>query len=174
MMTNSITCAAAISVSLRLGQLDPNGAKLAGHMGIVLHGAVSLVLSILILQKIDFFAFMGVEDYQMFDQARVPIAINFLLMNLAKAMETILNAMGRTKDVFWMKFATLWGVRVGFLMYFVQCWRRDLVGLYTGIAIGNGVLVVLFGYAMAIRYVLRICVFHFVERKTSLLTSFTL
>ena len=159
-LPGAITRAAAINVSLRLGQCDPNGAKLTGYIGIVLHGVVAaLILTLVIPTNLpwyhrNLFIMLDDEDYQMFGEARVPIATSFVLMNLANAIETILISMGRTVDVFLMKFASSWGVKVYFVTNFIAHWRQDLVGLHTGIAIGDGVLVILYGYAILTRYVL--------------------
>ena len=111
-LVSSLAGAAAINMNIRLGRLDPNGARQAGYIGIVMSGLVLLFVSTCIFLRSDWFARIFTNDpefVKMFDQARLPFAATLFLMNFSIAVERIPYSMGRTKELFWMGFAAGWG-----------------------------------------------------------------
>ena len=50
----------------------------------------------------------------------------------------------RTKEVFWMGFIASWAGQVPAVLFMTKYWRNDLVGLYTGMAIGYIILAILY------------------------------
>jgi Na+-driven multidrug efflux pump len=178
-MVGSLSGASAINMSIRLGKLDPNGARQAGYVGIVMSAGILIILSLGILIQSQWFARIFTNDpifLEMFREASLPFTFTLFFMNLAVAIERIPYSMGRTKEVFWMGFVASWGgmwrraegvygiyltfctvltkpaianlISLGQVPAVILCttyWRSDLVGLYSGMAIGYGLLVVLYG-----------------------------
>lgn len=180
----SMSGASAINMSLRLGKNEPDGAKQAGYVGVAMAAIMVGILSLLILVKSDWFGRIFTNDavfLAMFGEASVPFTITLFFMNLAVAIERIPYSMGRTREVFWMGFVASWGGKscrwfveknlrhspshrygiipapgqVPGVILCIRYWRSDLVGLYTGMAIGYGMLVVLYSYIAFKRYVRR-------------------
>ena len=58
----------------------------------------------------------------------------------------------RTKEVFWMGFIASWGGQVPAVLLLTKYWRNDLVGLYTGMAIGYIILAILYSVIVLRRY----------------------
>lgn len=148
-MVGSMSGASAINMSLRLGRNEPVGARQAGYVGVAMAAAILGVLSILILVHSDWFGRIFTNDelfLSMFNEASTPFTFTLFFMNLAVAIERIPYSMGRTKEVFWMGLVASWGGQVPGVILCTRYWRADLVGLYTGMAIGYGMLVVLYSF----------------------------
>ena len=168
-MVSALAAASAINMCLRLGKMDPNGARQAGYVGIAMSASILSVICVGILFKSEWFGRIFTDDpvfLKMFDEASVPFTISLFFMNLAVAIERIPYSMGRTKEVFWMGFIASWGGQVPGVILCIKYWRQDLVGLYTGMAIGYGMLVLLYGYTTLRRCVL--CTVLFVAESTSM------
>jgi len=143
----SISSAASINMSIRLGKMDPMGAKQAGHVSIGMAVCMLFVLASLILFKSRWFGliFTNNEEFlALFNDCRVPFTISLFFMNLAIVIERIPYTMGRTDEVFWMGLAASWGGQVPAVYILTTYWRNDLNGLYWGIAIGYFILTVLY------------------------------
>jgi Na+-driven multidrug efflux pump len=111
-LVGSLSGASAINMSLRLGRLDPDGARQAGYVGITMSAVILLVLSTGILFRSRWFGMIFTNDsifLDMFEEASLPFTITLFFMNLAVAIERIPYSMGRTKEVFWMGFVASWG-----------------------------------------------------------------
>merc|ERR1740124_350850 len=134
-------------MSIRLGKMDPIGAKQAGHVSIGMAVCMLFVLASLILFKSRWFGliFTNNEEFlALFNDCRVPFTISLFFMNLAIVIERIPYTMGRTDEVFWMGLAASWGGQVPAVYILTTYWRNDLNGLYWGIAIGYFILTVLY------------------------------
>mmetsp|Transcript_5735 Transcript_5735/g.14218 ORF Transcript_5735/g.14218 Transcript_5735/m.14218 type:complete len:557 (+) Transcript_5735:259-1929(+) len=156
---NSNAAAAAINVSLRLGNMDPHGAKQAACVGIGLAVAVVGVLGWLVLWKSRWFGKIFTNDEEFLDlfvECSVPFALTLCFMNLAVAIERIPYSMGRSKEVFWMSLVGSWFGQVPAVLILTTYWRNDLVGLYSGMAIGYFLLTILYAYIVAKRCVARL------------------
>jgi multidrug resistance protein, MATE family len=152
-LIGALSSAAGIITSQRLGQMNHLGAKQAGWVGIYLSMAVLSVIGTFVLWKIRWFGRIFTEDdkfLDLFEEARVPFTLALVLMNLSVAIERIPFSMGRSREVFWYGFVASWGAQVPGVVVLTTYWRKDLVGLYWGMAIGYGVLTVLYGWMVFI------------------------
>ncbi|CAB9509676.1 toxin extrusion protein 1 [Seminavis robusta] len=148
-LVTALSSAAGIKMSQRLGDMDPNGAKQAGEVGIGLSFAVLLVIIIGVYFKTRMFGKIFTHDEEfldIFESTRVPFCVTLFMMNFSVAIERIPYSMGRTKEVFWMGLVASWGAQVPGVYLLTTYWREDLFGLYTGMAIGYTVLALLYGY----------------------------
>lgn len=155
----SLASASSINMTLRLGKMNPEGARQAGYVGIALSAAILVVLGGIILVKGRLVARIFTEDelfLNLFEEASVPFTMTLCLMNLSVAIERVPYAMGRTQEIFWMGFIASWFGQVPGVILMTRWWRDDLVGLYTGMGIGYALLCVLYGWITIKRYVLRI------------------
>jgi len=154
-MVGSLAGASAINMSLRLGEMNPMGARQAGLVGIAMSAFILIVVGCVLLVKSRMVARIFTEDLlflDMFEEASLPFTLTLCFMNLAVAIERIPYAMGRTKEIFWMGFVASWGGQVPGVILMTHYWRADLVGLYTGMAIGYALLCVLYGIITIRRY----------------------
>lgn len=147
-LVGSLSGASAINMSLRLGGMNPKGAKQAGYVGVSMATIMLLILSTAIIFDSRLFGMIFTQDKEfldMFEEASVPFTITLFCMNLAVVLERIPYSMGRTKEVFFMGFVGSWAGQVPAVFLCTTYWRDDLVGLYTGMAIGYFMLVILYG-----------------------------
>jgi MATE family multidrug resistance protein len=110
-LVGALSGASAINMSIRLGGMDPKGAKQAGYVGVTMATAMLVILSISILFDSRFFGMIFTNDevfLDMFEEARVPFTLTLFFMNLAVVLERIPYSMGRTKEVFYMGFIGSW------------------------------------------------------------------
>lgn len=145
----SLSGASGINMSIRLGRLDSHGAKQAGHVGVGMASAACLLIGSVVWLQIRSFGRIFTNDEKfldMFAETRTPFCITLVLMNVAIAIEKIPYSMGRTKEVFFYGLVASWGGQVPAVYLCMNYWRNDLIGLYTGMAIGYGVLVVLYSF----------------------------
>jgi Na+-driven multidrug efflux pump len=111
-LVSALSTASSINMTIRLGRLDPNGARQTGYLGIAMSTGILVVLSAGIFLRSDWFARIFTNDavfLQMFEEARTPFAITLFLMNLAIAVQKIPYSMGRTNEIFWTGFIAGWG-----------------------------------------------------------------
>lgn len=145
--TVSVARAATTNMSIRLGQMDPYGAKQAGYVSIGVAALMLILLGCLVLcfNRMFGLIFTNDEDFlEKFFECRWPFTVSLIFMNLAVVIERIPITMGRTKEVFWMGFIASWGGQVPAVFLLTKYWRNDLIGLYTGIAIGYIILTILY------------------------------
>lgn len=161
-MVNALSSASGIKTSMRLGKMDHVGAKQAGEVGIYLSGVFLVLVAGLLLWKVRLLGRIFTNDDEfldMFEEARVPFTLTLVFMNLSVAIERIPYSMGRTTEVFWYGFIASWGAQVPAVILCTKYWRDDLLGLYSGMAVGYFALVVLYGFMCFTRQVLvAICV----------------
>ena len=146
-MIMALAGASGINMSIRLGSNNPDGAKQAGHIGIWLCSLFSWAIGFFVWIKVEWFGKIFTNDevfLKLFAECRTPFAITLVVMNMSVAIEKVPYAMGRTQAVFWMGLVASWGAQVPAVFLFTTFWRDDLVGLYTGMAVGYAVLVVLY------------------------------
>jgi Na+-driven multidrug efflux pump len=139
--------ASSTNMCLRLGRMDPCGARQAGYVGIWMATAVLVILSFLILMKGRWFGLIFSNDetfLALFEDATIPFTATLFFTDLCVALEQIPYSMGRTRDVFWMGFIASWGGQVPAVLLLTKYWRNDLIGLYTGMAIGYFFLAILY------------------------------
>jgi Na+-driven multidrug efflux pump len=144
---NSMATASGINISIRLGKLNAAGAKQAGHVGAYMSLVFLLLVFGLVVRNIRALGRIFTNDASFldsFEETKWPFSITLLLMNLSVAIEKIPYSMGRTAIVFWMGCIASWGAQVPAVLFLTTYWRNDLMGLYSGMAIGYFVLVVLY------------------------------
>ncbi|KAL3918496.1 MAG: hypothetical protein SGILL_004211 [Bacillariaceae sp.] len=93
----ALASASAINMSLRLGKMDPFGARQAGHVGIAMSFVMLLILSIFIVFRSRWFGMIFTNDEEFldkFEQAVVPFTLTLFFMNLSVAIERIPYSMG--------------------------------------------------------------------------------
>jgi len=81
----------------------------------------------------------------MFQEIRLPLAWMMVVMNLSVAVEKVPLCMGRSKAVLGMGLIGSWGGQVPAVLLLTRYWRNDLIGLYSGCALGYTLLVGLYG-----------------------------
>ena len=168
-LTMALSAASGINISLRLGQMDPIGAKQAGFVCVGLTSLVSLILSCLIFVRSRWFGMIFTTDadfLDLFEEARIPFILVLFFTNLSISLERIPFSMGRTREVFFVSAFASWLVQVPFVFFLTRKWKNDLVGLYSGMAIGYAILVLLY-----LRIVLNRCVsFEWIHVSSDVLT----
>lgn len=148
-MVNALSSASGIKVSTRLGKLDCLGAKQAGYVGIAMTALILSCIGFFIVWKIQWFGrvFTNDEEFlELFEEVKIPFVITLILMNMSISIERIPYSMGRTREIFWFGLAASWGAQVPGVYFLTKDWRNDLHGLYWGMCIGYGVLVLLYSF----------------------------
>merc|ERR1719218_444957 len=75
-----------------------------------------------------------------FEKIRFPLGVVTALMNFSVALERVPVAMGRTRMVLFFGLIGSWIGQVPGVFLCTLLWRKDLVGLFTGMCIGYGIL----------------------------------
>lgn len=139
--------ASGINMTIRLGRVDPDGAKQAGYVGVAMSTLVCFLIGLLAISQIRLMGKIFTNDevfLDLLEEAKWPFAVTLFFMNVSIAIEKIPYSMGRTREVFWMGLIASWGAQVPAVYAFVNYWSYDLTGLYTGMAVGYLVLVLLY------------------------------
>jgi len=146
-MIIAIASSASIKIGTKLGNNDPCGARLSAYIGIFLSFAILFVLSIFLSFNIRLFGKIFTNDpvfLDLLDGCKWPFIATLFFMNLSVAIEQVPISMGRTKEVFWMGFVASWFGQVPGAYFLTKYWQFNLYGLYTGVAIGYLILVILY------------------------------
>jgi Na+-driven multidrug efflux pump len=89
--------ASAINMSIRLGNMDPFGARQVGYVGIALSLVMLLLLGVLIVVQSRRFGLIFTRDEEflaLFEEASIPFTVTLCFMNLSVAIERIPYSMG--------------------------------------------------------------------------------
>jgi Na+-driven multidrug efflux pump len=92
--------ASGINMTMRLGKLDHEGAKQAGHIGCGMAAGLCALVGLLVWSRIEAFGKIFTNDevfLRMFAETRTPFCISLVLMNVSVAIERIPYSMGRTQ-----------------------------------------------------------------------------
>eukprot|EP00549_Striatella_unipunctata_P007765 CAMPEP_0118689444 /NCGR_PEP_ID=MMETSP0800-20121206/9495_1 /TAXON_ID=210618 ORGANISM="Striatella unipunctata, Strain CCMP2910" /NCGR_SAMPLE_ID=MMETSP0800 /ASSEMBLY_ACC=CAM_ASM_000638 /LENGTH=467 /DNA_ID=CAMNT_0006586847 /DNA_START=108 /DNA_END=1508 /DNA_ORIENTATION=- len=138
-LEGALASAAGIKMSMRLGQGDPAGAKQVAMVGIVICGSILFVIASVVFINLKGLAHIFTDDphfLELLDDATLPFVATLVFMNLSVALERIPLSMGRTTEVFWYGFIGSWCGQVPGVFICVTFWKKDLTGLYSGMAIG--------------------------------------
>jgi len=84
----------------------------------------------------------------LYEEARWPMAAFVLTMNVGTMMEGIPRAAGRMRTAFYAGIVGSWVGQVPFTIICTYYWRQDLIGLYTGVACGYALLILMLGCAI--------------------------
>eukprot|EP00192_Tetraselmis_astigmatica_P005619 CAMPEP_0117672028 /NCGR_PEP_ID=MMETSP0804-20121206/13674_1 /TAXON_ID=1074897 /ORGANISM="Tetraselmis astigmatica, Strain CCMP880" /LENGTH=514 /DNA_ID=CAMNT_0005480579 /DNA_START=50 /DNA_END=1594 /DNA_ORIENTATION=+ len=87
--------------------------------------------------------------HELFHQVRFPMTAMMVLMNLAVLLERVPMAMGRSATVLLVGLVGSWVGQVPGVLLGVFAWRRDLVGLFSGVALGYLLLCLLLAAIIA-------------------------
>jgi len=143
----AVGSAASIKIGTKLGKRDPNGARQSAYIGIFISLMILLALSIFLSFHIRLFGKIFTDDIiflDLLDECKWPFIATLFFMNLSVAIEYVPISMGRTKEVFWMGFVASWFGQVPGVYFLTMYWQFNLYGLYTGVAIGYVMLVILY------------------------------
>jgi Na+-driven multidrug efflux pump len=148
----SIAGAMGTELNISLGAGRAEDARFTCQVSVSLIASSLVVLAFLVLSfphtlgKI----FSNDKDFlDRFAETRVPFTAFTVLMNFSTAIETILTSVGRNKTVFYAGIIGSWGGQVPFVFLLTSLWRKDLFGLYSGAAVGYGILCMLYGVAIS-------------------------
>mmetsp|Transcript_74317 Transcript_74317/g.174458 ORF Transcript_74317/g.174458 Transcript_74317/m.174458 type:complete len:148 (+) Transcript_74317:99-542(+) len=83
------------------------------------------------------------EVLNLFEESGWALAAMMVTMTLSVNLERIPLAMGRSKLVLGLGLVGSWVGQVPAVVLCLRFWRRDLVGLYTGVALGYALLDIL-------------------------------
>lgn len=147
-LVNALASASGIKTTLRLGKMNVKGAKQATWVGIYISAGLLSILGVLTIYHIRLLGRIFTNEAKLldlFEEATIPFTITLVLMNFSVALERVPYSMGRTKEVFWFGFIASWGFQVPGVLFLTTYWRDDLIGLYSGMAIGYFALVLLYG-----------------------------
>ncbi|KAL7529914.1 hypothetical protein ACHAXR_003220 [Thalassiosira sp. AJA248-18] len=145
----SLSGAAGIKIGLRLGNGDANAARQAAAVGIGLAVLFLLFLSTIVYFNTRMFGMLFTDDesyLDLFEECRLPFTFVLFFMNLSVGLETIPISMGQTGNVFYAGVVAGWLGQVPGVILLTRYWRKDLYALYTGVAVGYCVLVMIYGW----------------------------
>jgi len=145
----SLSGAAGIKIGLRLGNGNAAAARQAAAVGFGLALLFLFFLSMIVYfnaRKIGML-FTNDESYlDLFEECRLPFTCVLFFMSLSVGLETIPVSMGQTGKVFYAGFGASWFGQVPAVILLTRYWRHDLYALYTGVAVGYGVVVLIYGW----------------------------
>lgn len=147
----SVGGAMSIKLGKNLGGGQAKDAKRVAAVGIGIAVCLAVMLGAVVVaipRQIGTIFDSDPEILDIFEEVRWPLAAFIVTMNVGTMMEQVPVAVGRTSTVFWAGLAGSWVGQVPCVLLCVNFWRRDLVGLYTGVAAGYLLLGVLLGTAI--------------------------
>lgn len=142
-VVGALGAATGIRLSSALGAADKEQALRVVKVGLGLTLLLLLGLSataFLLIREIAQVFSNDPEVLNLFEEARLPLSTMLFLMNLGMFLEQIPAAMGKTKVIFYAGFAGSWLGQVPCAFLAITYWRKDVIGLYTGVSIGYGLL----------------------------------
>ena len=143
----SLAGAVGIKLGLAFGANAPRRARRSAATGIAVAAAAVAVLGLLLYLFPRALARVFSDDPRivgMFAEVRVPLAFLTVAMTMSVTLEKIPLAMGRTKAVLYCGLVGSWVGQVPGVLLCTRFWRDDLVGLYTGTALGYALLCAIF------------------------------
>jgi len=143
----AIAGAVGTQLTIALGKGSITDAKRSTTVGLSIALVVVMILGTIIVaipRLIGRIFSDDIEVLDLFEESRFPLASFVVLMNLAVAIERIPMAAGKPKIVLYCGLAGSWLGQVPGAWLCTQYWRKDLVGLFTGVSLGYALLVVLY------------------------------
>ena len=144
-VVGAIGSATGIRLSTALGEADSTKAWSIIFVGLAVTVSFLLTLTVAVFVFIRELAQVFSNDpvvLDLFMESRTPLCAMLFMMNFAMFLEQIPGAMGRTRQIFYAGFVGSWLGQVPCTYIAVNYWRKDMVGLYTGVSIGYGLLCV--------------------------------
>ncbi|CAJ1335700.1 unnamed protein product [Effrenium voratum] len=139
--------AVGVQLNIALGKGSTADAKRTAKVGTVMAVVFLLVLGALVVCIPRSLAKIFSNDPKvadLFAYCRWPFCAFVVLMNMSVNLERIPMAAGRVNAVFYAGLAGSWLGQVPGVILCTTFWRKDLFGLYTGVAAGYALLVVLY------------------------------
>lgn len=146
----SLVSAMGIKLSNALGRGDASAARRHMFTGLVICFALTGLLASIIICIPRYCGMIFSNDTEVldaFEDSRFALAAFVGFMNLSVVLEGIPNNVGRTSVSFKLGVVGSWVGQVPGAYLCTRLWRADLVGLYTGSALGYALLCVLLGVA---------------------------
>mmetsp|Transcript_35084 Transcript_35084/g.69126 ORF Transcript_35084/g.69126 Transcript_35084/m.69126 type:complete len:505 (-) Transcript_35084:503-2017(-) len=143
----AISRAAAVLTGTRLGSGDSVGARRASLTGIRASFSVQVVVTLFAVKYARALGWVFSDDVEfldMFETIRWPFVSMLFFMNMSVALENVPLSMGRTDEVLYCSLAGSWLGQVPCVFFLTTYWRRDLVGLFSGMSAGYALLLVLY------------------------------
>lgn len=147
----SLGGAMSIQLGQALGKGNAEESALLANIGlgisVLMGGGLALLVAMLPRQC---GAIFSDDDtiLDLFEEARWPMAAFVLTMNVGTMMEGIPRAAGRMRTAFYAGIIGSWVGQVPCVLLCTTFWRKDLLGLYTGVALGYALLIVMLGCAI--------------------------
>ena len=145
--TGAMASAMGTKLGIALGSGDPIGARRVVTIGMGMAFTSLIVLTGVVFIFPRQLATIFTSDQVLLDKfegARASLAITMFMMNAANVLEKVPMTMGRTKEILYIGLVGSWGGQVPIALLCVKYWRRDLTGVYTGVAFGYGILCCMF------------------------------
>jgi len=159
-LIGSFAGALSIKLGTAFGAGKVRTAKETAAVATIVTVATLAGLSVLVVSFPRYLAAIFSSDLEIqdrFEDIRFPLAAMMFLMNFSVFLERIPSVMGRTKLVLAAGLLGSWGGQVPGVLICTQYWRKDLVGLYTGCAIGYGFLCIFLATAIAMTNWKKVC-----------------
>jgi len=144
----SLSGAVGIKLGIALGGGEVDLARRVVWVGTTITAVILVALAAVVYVMPRKLGSIFSEDpivLDMFEEIRVPLAWMMVVMNFSVNLEKIPLAMGRAKVVLVAGLIGSWVGQVPAVILCTRYWRNDLVGLYTGVAIGYTLLLVIYG-----------------------------
>jgi len=149
-LSGSLASAMSVQLGIALGVGNAVAARRHTSVGVTLCLFMVCLLSLVVACFPRLCAGIFSSDpvfLDLFSKTRFPFAAFVGLMNLAVVLERIPVTVGRPRVTFWMGVVGSWAGQVPGALLCTRVWRGDLVGLYTGSALGYALLCVLLASA---------------------------
>lgn len=147
----SLGGAMGIQLGQALGKGNAEESALLANIGlgisVVMGGGLALLVAMFPRQCGAIFSADPVI-LDLFEEARWPMAAFVLTMNVGTMMEGIPRAAGRMRLAFYAGVVGSWVGQVPCVFLCTSFWRADLLGLYTGVALGYALLIIMLGCAI--------------------------
>lgn len=136
--------ATGIKLGMALGAGNGARARMLARLGICCAVVTLFVLAVAVYSMPRQLAHIFSTDPDVideFERIRLPLAATMFFMNLSVMLERIPISMGRTRLILMTGVIGSWVGQVPCVFACVYLWKDSLVGLYTGVALGYGLLV---------------------------------
>lgn len=147
----ALATAMSIKLGVALGAGDTRQAKFTCVVGCGLASVLLGVLGLLVFQHPRLCALLFSSDPRVqaaFEDIRLPFVLVLVTQNLAILLEQIPITMGRTSVVLWIGVIGSWVGQVPGVLLCFWLWKKDLVSIFTGVAAGYFITVVLLAVAV--------------------------
>jgi len=146
-LIGAVASAVGTRLGIALGKGNIDQAKKSSFVGLGLCLLICGLLGVVILlipRQLGSIFSSDTTVLDRYEDVKFPLAFFAITMNMAVALERVPMAMGRTGEVFVLGLCGSWIGQVPGVILCTTFWRNDLVGLFTGVCCGYGLLCVMF------------------------------